>query len=376
MNSKQRRAKQSRDKILPSGIPSEVLSTEDIPNADYSEFSIRVEIPQTSYAELNSTSSSGILNWEEMLFEELPFDLEALLHSPEQMEPNLQMDQNNHGLKVSLSNATSAGQNIVSYNIATSFDVDTVGLNSTKSLDDTELNMDVNTLFLEAADFSSQNSCIQLVNLGAPASSSLSDSLTSELNNLSNGHGAMTSAEPAVVSESSKANKSSHVGVDFATQTERAGVENSSADLKNSVIRSDQSTQIHRKATRKISRRIQVSAKSTNKGIQVIPSTTRKLPDGVTISDLLAVLRQTPDAGPSILTGRLLTESTVMPSDRPTIQLLFTVMAAAQRDMLSIIDGLIETTRQQHLTPDIALNVCRRRLAEFWNRPLPEDANN
>jgi hypothetical protein len=228
---------------------------------------------------------------------------------------------------------------------------------------------------LEAADFTSQNSSIQLVNLGAPASSSLSDSLTSELNNLSNGHGTMTSAKPAVVSESSRENKISHVGVDFATQTERAGVENSSADVKNSVMRSDLLTQIHRKTTRKVSRRIQVSAKSINKGIQVIPSTTRKLPTGVTISDLLAVLRQTPDAGPSILTDRLLTESTIMLSDRPTIQLLFTVMAAAQRDMLSIIDGLIETTRQQNFTPDIALNVCHRQLTEFWNRPLPEVAN-
>jgi hypothetical protein len=147
MNSTQRRAKQSRNKILPSEIPSEVLSTGDITNADYSEFSHWVEIPQASYAELNSTSPSGILNWEEMLFEELPFDLEALLHSPERRESNLQMDQNNYGFEISLSNATSAGQNIVSYNIATAFDVDAFGLNSIKSLDDTELNMDVNTFF-------------------------------------------------------------------------------------------------------------------------------------------------------------------------------------------------------------------------------------
>jgi hypothetical protein len=62
--------------------------------------------------------------------------------------------------------------------------------------------------------------------------------------------------------------------------------------------------------------------------------------------------------------------------DRPTVQLLLTVMAAALRDMLRIIDGLIETKRQQNLTPDIALNVCRRFFIEFWNRQLPEHANN
>jgi hypothetical protein len=137
--------------------------------------------------------------------------------------------------------------------------------------------MDVNTLFLEAADFSSQNSSIQLVNLAVPASSSLSDSLTSELNNFSHGHGVMTS-EPVVVSESSMANKTRHVGVDFATQIERAGVVNSSDDVKSSLMRCDLPTRFHRKTTHKVSRRIQVWTKSANKGIQVIPSTARKLP--------------------------------------------------------------------------------------------------
>lgn len=58
------------------------------------------------------------------------------------------------------------------------------------------------------------------------------------------------------------------------------------------------------------------------------------------MNDMLAVLRQTPDAGPSTPSGRLMNalETRVALSDWPTIQLLLTVMVAAQRDKLRVVD--------------------------------------
>lgn len=70
-------------------------------------------------------------------------------------------------------------------------------------------------------------------------------------------------------------------------------------------------------------------------------------------------------------------ESRVASSDHPTIQLLLTVMAAAQKDMLCILNEQIISTRQRGLTPAIATDICRRVLTEFWKRPLcAEDVNN
>jgi hypothetical protein len=267
MNSRQRRAKMARETI---GASEERLdiSVDLIETAENAGSSLQAMVPPADQPIITEPGHIEPWDWEEMLFEKLPVDLEALLQSSDNVEVNTAMD-------------------------------------------------------------------------GSPQ-----------------GHDSEMST-----------------GVAVATQTESAVVGVSAVEVQASVTQCDGSTQSYRKATRRVSRRIQASTEMVNKRVQVIPGD-QNLPAGVTIHHFLQALRQSPDAGPSILTGRLMTESAVMPADRPTIELLFTAMAAAQRDMLQFIDKPIETTKQQRLPANVAIDACRRRLAEYWNRPLPEVANN